>query len=368
MAENYITDPYRTPILALELLVVFIFLEIAIFFLSRYRHNRKEKIPSFVELDWAIIFSCFSLAYLFYIMGAFFGGTLEVDRANFIFGGYLSLVIGGLLFIYHLELTRTIYTGYKITLFTLGILIMFFILFFVVDTSIFQSVGNISSIFAFSIILIYFMKVIRRIWAFYRLHSLGLFLGITLWLTGYALTTDLAINQVSPGDVILPGDFIIRLIGDVVILGGMLLVAFFVNTLPSLDEIGWRDKVKYIMLTTQTGISIYSESFQERAPIQEVLMSGGIWGIDVFLQNVLKDADLKVIERGTDVILIEKGNYITAIMVVEQDLKLLRYLLFKLVIQFEFYYARVLMDWGGDTSLFNPTKNLISTIFEYEKI
>ena len=89
---------------------------------------------------------------------------------------------------------------------------------------------------------------------------------------------------------------------------------------------------------------------------------------DIFLKNVLKDANLKVIERGTDVLLIEKGEYLTAIMVVEQDLRLLRYLLYKLVIQFEFFYSRLLMNWDGNTSLFNPTKHLISSIFEIEKI
>ncbi len=358
MVDYPIEFPYREPLMALELLIALIFIEITVYFIYKYRNNKKKFIPSVVELDWAILFFSFGITILLYIFGDFFAPT--TDLRNLVLTlAYLTQTIGGILFIYHLELSRTIYTGYKLTIFTSSFLVIFIgmYLFF---PSMLQTAGNSIAFFGFAIILLYFLIIIRKIWTFYKLHSMGLFIGILLWLIGYMGTTDVAFS--------LFGGFNIRIIGDFAMLGGIVLVAFFVNTIPSLAEIGWREKVKYVLITTNSGISIYSENFQEQVKVNEVLISGAIWGIDVFLKNIMKEANLKIIKREKDVILLEKGNEISGMLVVEQDLKLLRYLLRKLVLQFEFYYARLLYNWSGDTSLFNPTKHLIRTIFDYEKI
>ena len=185
-------------------------------------------------------------------------------------------------------------------------------------------------------------------------------MAILIWFIGYAGNTDITLR--------LFGTIWIHVIGDVLIILGIGLVAFFVNTIPSLNEIGWREKIKYILLTTTSGISIYSENFREQKAVNELLLAGGIWGIDVFLKSILDEARLKTISKGSDVILIEKGNLIMGLFIVEQDLKLLRYLLRKLILQFEFYYSSILHDWKGDLSLFKPTKHLINSIFAYKKI
>lgn len=349
-------QPFRAILIPLELLIAFIFMEISIYFLYRYWTNKKTGTPSTVELDWSVIFGSFGLAFFFYIYGDFF----ESDNRNlFLFCAYIFQVVGGTLFIYHLELTKTLRTNFKLTVFS-GSLVIVFIVMYAFFPAILQTSAYFISLFAFAIIILYFLKVIKRIWTFYKAHSLGLLLAILIWFIGYAGNTDIAIR--------LFGTIWIRVIGDVIIILGIGLVAFFVNTIPSLNEIGWREKIKYILLTTTSGISIYSENFREQKAVNELLLAGGIWGIDVFLKSILDEAQLKTISKGSDVILIEKGNLIMGLFIVEQDLKLLRYLLRKLILQFEFYYSSILHDWKGDLSLFKPTQHLINSIFAYKKI
>jgi hypothetical protein len=349
-------QPFRAILIPLEFLIAIIFMEISAYFLYRYWTNKKTETPSTVELDWSIVFGSFGVAFFFYIYGDFFQSG---NRNSFLFCAYLAQVIGGTLFIYHLELTKTLKTNFKLTIF-FGSFIIFFMVFYVFFPTILQSSAYPISLLAYAIIIIYFLRVIKRIWSFYKAHSLGLLLAIFIWFIGYAGNTDIAIR--------LFGTIWIRVIGDALIIIGIGLVAFFVNTIPSLNEIGWREKIKYIILATASGVSIYSENFQEQKAVNELLLAGGIWGLDMFLKNILDEASLKTISRGSDVILVEKGNLIMGIFVVEQDLKLLRYLLRKLILQFEFYYSSILVDWKGDLNLFKPTQHLINSIFAYKKI
>ena len=141
------------------------------------------------------------------------------------------------------------------------------------------------------------------------------------------------------------------------------------GSIPSLAELGWDTKIKYIILTTETGISLYTEQFQERKEIDDLLVSGAVWGIQAFLQNVLSEkAQLKVISKGSDVILREEGKYVIGLLIVEQELEILKYLLKQLVTRFEELYADVLENWRGEIDLFPATKLLVSEIFSIEKM
>jgi hypothetical protein len=342
--------------MTLEIIILFIFIEIATFFFYKYYKNKKEGKPSVVELDWAIIFISIGVTYIFFLYGDFYA----INRNPFLFLGYLSIEIGGTLFLYHTESTKMLTTHYYLTATSCGFLGVFLGIFFVVP-SILQLAASLISFFAFGVIILYFIIIVKRIWGVYRSYSIGLFLGIILWLTGYTGTADAAVT--------LFNGLYIRVIGDVLIMIGMILVAFFVNLIPSLAEIGWREKIKYIILSTSTGIDIYNENFQERKEINEVLISGALWGIQVFLQNVLKDSEgVTIISKGSDVIIMDKGKYVTGILVVERELEILKYLLKKLISQFEEYYSDFLKNWKGDLDLFKPTKHLISSIFSLENI
>ena len=106
---------------------------------------------------------------------------------------------------------------------------------------------------------------------------------------------------------------------------------------------------------------------QERKEIDDLLISGAVFGIQAFLQNVLSDDDqLKGISGGSDVILREEGKKVIGLLIVEQELEILKYLLRRLVIQFEALYGDLLDQWTGEINLFEPTKLLIDGIFSID--
>jgi len=358
-SDYHVNQPFRAILLPIELLIAFIFMEVSVYFLCKYWINKKMAVPSTVELDWSIVFGAFGIGFFILIYADYFVSSITGNRNFLLFCSILALTIGGTLFVYHLELTKTIKTHFKLTIFV-GSLIGVFILLYTILPSILQISADFIAFIAFAIIIVYFFRVIKRIWHFYKAHSIGLLLAILIWLIGFTGVADLTVE--------IFGTLWIRVLGDCFMLFGIILVGFFVNSIPSLDEIGWREKIKYIILTTVSGLSIYSENFREQKEVNELLLAGGIWGVDVFLKNILDEANLKTISRGADVILVEKGNIIRGIFIAEQDLKLLRYLLKKIILQFEFYYSSILIDWKGDLNLFKPTKHLINSILAYKKI
>lgn len=354
MVDFPISGPYRELILTLELIVLFTFMELSVVFFSKYWKNRKASNPSIVEFDWGVIFACFGMAILFYIVNDFY----EVDRLIFAVCGYFSLAIGGLIFMYHIESSKVLKTRFLFTTIFGGITIMLLIL-FLVSPSLVKSVAYTLAVFAMGIIVFYFFVIIKRIWNQYRIHSIGLFLGVVLWLLGFAGTSDPATS--------LFNGFEIRVVGDILILASLLCISLFLTSIPSLAEIGWQGKVKYVVVTTNNGINIYSENFREKKEINEVLVAGALWGIQVFLETVLLDSSLKVISKGKDIVLIEHGKYVTGILIVEQELEILKALLKKLVLQFEYFYANIVQNWKGDLSVFKPTAHLINDIFSLKK-
>jgi hypothetical protein len=347
---------FRQFLISLEIVILAIFLEIGIYFFAKYRNNRKNQNPSFVEFDWGVIFCAFGIAKIFFIASDFY----KVNRNVVPVFGYITLSIAALIFLYHIESTKTLRTNFKLTI-IMGIMVAVMIIVFIFAPSYVKTVAYTMSSLAYIILFVYLLVIIKRIWVTYRLYSIGLFCGIFFWLLGFMGTSDASLYFF--------GFFEIRIAGDFLIIAGLLFMGFFLNFIPSLAEIGWRDKIKYIILISEQGINLYSENFQEKKEINEVIVSGGLWGVQLFIKNVLEGAgNLKVIARGDDVILLDYGEKVNAIMVVRQELEILKFLLRNLVEKFEEFYGNILANWNGDTHIFQPVKMLIDDIFAIKKL
>jgi hypothetical protein len=268
--------------------------------------------------------------------------------------------IGGILFFYHIESSKPRKPKFIFT--PIFITVLFILIFsYIFLTSLLQLIASTVSFLAYAALISYFLLVVKKIWTYYKFTSMGLFLGIVFWLVGYAGNTDIAVT--------LFNGFYIRVIGDFVILIGMILMGFFLNSIPSLGEIGWQKKLKYILLTTKGGVSLFMENFQERQPVDELLLAGALSGINIFMNSVMVDkGKIRVISRGADKFLLNEGEKIIGILVVEQELEILKYFLKELVRQFEEFYAHILTNWNGNIELFMPTKHLVDNIFSIPKI
>lgn len=354
---NYpIYGPIRELMLSLEIVMTTIILEISTYFFIKYWNNKKNKIPTVVEFDWGIIFLGFSLTYISYIIGDYFYFNRQISLII----AYFCLGISGLIFSYHIELTKMLNTKFLFSVFTAAVLITI-LLTFLFATAIMQIIASFSLLPAYILLLIYFLKISKKIWLKYKFQSIGLFLAIFLWLFGYAVTTDISIR--------IFNGFYIRVIGDIIIVIGMLSLGFFLNSIPSLSEIGWQREIKYIILLEHSGICLFHENFQEKKAINEIILAGALSAIKIFMETTLKAGPkIRVISEKEDVFLIEEGKYIVGVLIVKEELEILKYLLKKIINQFEGFFSEILKDWQGDSDLFKPAKKLIDDTLSIEKI
>lgn len=351
MVEFPISGPYRETLLTMELIILFIAMEIAMLFFYKYHQNRKRANPSVVEFDWGLVYLSYCIAKVFYLISDF----ENVDRSFVPVLGYFSLSFGMLIFFYHIELNKILNTRFLVPLLMSGLTAVLFVIFLVIPTQI-KTIAYSMSLFVYIILIIYFIILIKRIWKTYRLTSIGLFLGVFLFLLGFTATSDASQN--------LFNGFEIRIIGDLVILAALLSMAYFLGSIPSLAEIGWQDKLRYIIITRHPGMALYSENFQEKKKIHEVMIAGALYGVEIFLQTLLKEEDtLKSITKEREAILIERGRFISGILIADQPLQILKYRLKQLVTQFEDLYSEILEHWDGRVQAFAPTRYLIESIF-----
>jgi hypothetical protein len=351
MVEFPISGPYREPLLSLEFIFLSIILEFAIYFFHKYKNNKKEISPSNVELDWAIIFLSFGVMKSFYIIGDFY----YVYRPLIATFGYLSITFGGFIFLFSIESKKLLNTKYFFSIFSGSLLIILIVMIFI-DPSINQLIAPASAGIAYIAIILYFSKLIGRIWQNYKLYGLGAFVGIILWLIGFSWAADFIINFFG---------LYIRIIGDVILLAGIIIFAISINFLPSLAEFGWRDKIKYILILDRRGLCLFNMNFQKKEEMNEILLGGALSGAKTFLQDMLKkETPLKTISKGSDVFIMEEGNYVMGILVAEKELVILKKLLNTLIIRFEENFSNILQNWsGGQIELFKPADQLIRKIF-----
>lgn len=345
-----IPPPYRDILLPMEVIMISIAIEIAFFFFLKYWRNKKNSVPSMIEFDWAVIFASFGLMFTFYIVSDYFA----LNRGFFLLFGYMSFAIGGLLFAFHVELTRITNTKYIFTIIVVFIIgLILFTAFFIPDLV--RIIGNLCFFPVIIILIIYLRKLTKTIRSYYRFFWIG-FAGIFILFFGYLGTTD---------EVIRTFTLYARVISDIFIIGGMVMVGFFVNLMPKTLEIGWDKKIKYIILIDEaSGICMYNENFQEKTEINEVLLSGALASIQIFLGEAMTSKKkVKVISQKDDVFIIEHGKRVMGVLIAEQELEILKYHLSQLVKEFEVFFHITMDDWRGDTGLFLPTKNIIKRIF-----
>ncbi len=335
----------------MEVVIIFIYLEFSIYFLIKYEINKKRGIPTSIELNWVMIFLSFSFAWIFYLFADYY----YINQNMLLILGYLSISIGGSIFSYRIESNKIINSKYIFTIFALSVPGILFLT-FLINPSLLQSIAALLVIPAYVILLLYFSKIIKRIWTSYKKGSIGLFLSIFFWLIGFALTSDFALD--------LAGNLLIRVIGNSLMMIGIAFLGYFLNIIPSFDEIGWREKIKYvIIILTKAGKTLYNENFMENKEVSENLIGGYISVIKSFIEESMKEnSKIQSISKETETLLIEQGNLVTAAFIVDQELKIFKYNLKKLIYRFEELFNDILKDWNGDIQFFSSTKNLMKEI------
>jgi MFS family permease len=140
------------------------------------------------------------------------------------------------------------------------------------------------------------------------------------------------------------------------------------ETLPSSDELEWRNKVEHLLVLSIGGLPIYSERLSKTpAPSMgpdEMLVGGALSGISELVREISRSAaDLKVIQQeGYCILLEDGGTFIVAVMAFE-ELEAIRTRMQDFRDDFKRIYGSLVEEWAGNPSVFSPVKELVERHF-----
>ncbi|NVM17948.1 MAG: hypothetical protein HWN80_09545 [Candidatus Lokiarchaeota archaeon] len=353
-----LTGTLREPLLIIEWVMVFLFLELA--FLLYMRVKSKENILSnFIEKASILFLLAYSSMWVFYIFGDFYAQS-QISRLIIFNIGSLLRMILGLTFIYQIEKFHVIFRKY---LFSKIFLIFTFLSVFLFFTAI-ELTQNASIVLfwipIFTIFFIYIVNLLKKTSEEQQIPNFkvkiyfsilgGVIIGI-----GFGATSDPIVSMFG---------LILRLVGDILQIIGILILAFSFINLPSLSEQDWKDKIDKLFLMRASGICIYYKFFKD--PIknrEEQNISGAINTIKMILQEISHDDGEMVIEKEGKVLITHQGKYITGVIIADQNLNSLNFLLKLLIEKVEFLYSNIIRDWDGAMEIFLPIENITKEIF-----
>ncbi len=206
--------------------------------------------------------------------------------------------------------------------------------------------------------LIYaFTKCFIEIGSEFRKYIVAIMIGLFASVTGYLIASMHPFISVEHS-------MIVKFIGHMIFVSGIIFFAVGFWSLPSLKELEWRDKIKHLYIILEGGVNIYDHSFIIEDTFQSDLMAGGISGITTLMQELTKSKERAEVIRQKDVqILFKYGKFITAALIAVEDLEILHFKLKKLVDEFEILFQYILPKWKGDLEIFSPVKVMVERIF-----
>ncbi len=343
--------------LVIEWVIILLYFEFALIFLNRVFKSKNE-LKSLQERGYVYLYLGFSLMWIFFIIGDHYTIPSEL-RIIFLNFGYISLMLGALIFIYTIESYKILLKRYLFTLiFTLNIIIFFIIIIYNFNY------GQFISFTFWPIFVLFFIFYTLELNSIFKSNPilgkfkykyLQLVIGTIFLISGFGLTTDLIINLFG---------LISRIIGDCLqIVALIFLFSFFLST-PSFSEYDWKKKVENLFIMHKSGLLIYEKSFIKKdQKSYRSSVSGVITSLRMMLEQMSEEEDTSIIEKKGKYIVIQPGLYIYGVLISEEKLNSLHILLKNLIEKIEVIYYNLLQKWDGDLKVFRPIDKIIQDYF-----
>ncbi|MHA1460188.1 MAG: hypothetical protein ACTSO8_01800 [Promethearchaeota archaeon] len=353
-----LTGPLREPLLIIEWVLVFLFSELAFLLYMRVKNKEKE-LSSFIENASILFLLAYSSMWVFYIFGDYYMETYN-SRLIIFNVGYILRMILGLIFIYQIEKFQVIIRKYLFSkifsIFTFISVVLFF-------TAI--KFTQYASLVLFwipllLIFLIYLIKLLKKTnekpeLQNYKAKIYFSILGVILLGLGFGATSDPIVSLFGLN---------LRLVGDIMQIVGIIILATFFTNLPTLSEQNWKDKIDKLFLMRDSGICIYYKFFKDPTnKREEQNIAGAINTIKMILKEMSNKEGEMVIEKEGKVLITSQGKYITGVIIADQNLNSLNFLLKRLIEKVEFLYSNIIRDWDGAMEIFLPIENITQEIF-----
>jgi translation initiation factor 2B subunit (eIF-2B alpha/beta/delta family) len=351
--------PLRFPVLVIDWIYTFLFLELGI--VSILRYTKKPKIlRSSQEIGYSVLFIGAFLLWLLNIIGDFYFSGMT--RYMLLYLGNLLFFILEVIFVFLTEMSSQNHPiflkNYPLTIFNSIIA-----LFSVFITAIFIELVRLFTMIIWSISLIIFFISIairknqmkdNKTRSFF--YSKIIFISI-LFIFGSVLSlgflsTILSLNA--------------NLIGGVSLLLGVCLLFFLTHDLPSINLFISGNLIEDIYILNNNGACLYhGNSPTKIMKFNDHLISGAISILDNMLKQLTqsKAKGFAVIRKKDKILNIYSSKFITAVLFSKEESSAIEYYLKKLVIRIENVYRDVLLSWNGKTSIFTPIKSIIEEIF-----
>jgi len=353
-----LTGPLREPLIIIEWVIVFLFSELAFLLYMRIK-NKETKLSNYIEKASILFLLAYSLMWVFYIVGDYYMQT-QFSRLVVFNIGYILRMILAVIFIYQIEKFQIFFRKYMFTIifsiFTLISVVLFF-------TAI-EYTQNASVVLFWIplllILLIYPLNLLKKTgerqgMKFVKRKIYFSMLGATILILGFGGTSDPIMSMLGLN---------IRIVGDIMQIIGIIVLSIFFINLPSLSEKHWKNKIDKLFLMRASGICIYYKFFRDPTNNrQEQIISGAINTIKIILKEISHSDGEMVIEKEGKVLITYQGKYITGVIVADQNLSSLNFLLKRFIEKVEFLYSNIIRDWDGAMEIFLPIENITKEIF-----
>ncbi len=353
--EFPIKGPLKEPLLILESLIVFSFIELAVIFWMRIR---KSELKKSLEKGYIWLFLGYSLLRFFTIVGDYYVDSFHL-RTLFLNVGYLIQMAFLINFVRIMENYKVFIRKYLFTKICLVLIFIYFIVFFI-DCN-YVIFFLISFWIFFIVFFIIYLKDLGSKFnnkidlRSFKLNLLKFYIGMILIVVGSATTMDFVIEIFGFG---------IRLIGNILQLIGVIFISFFFFSIPSYSEYDWQDKIISVFIMHKSGLFIYKKSFREKAsPIDESVITGALTTIEMMLEKVSHIDSISIIKKKEKILIFQPGRFIYGVLICEEELESLKILLSKFISKIETIYSNVLEDWDRNLNVFTPIEGIAKEIF-----
>ncbi len=366
--EYPITGSLRMLLIVMESIFTFFSFEFGILLLIKYR-KQSRNLKNTQDLGFSSLFFGFSIMRLFFIVANYYTvdniltpfmiwdeGSYRTLFLNF---GYLSIMIGTLIFSYYMEKYKKILFRKLFFSISYFVLLLVSLVIFVFNLEFINFLSILSWILFIFLIIIYgkdFGKK-SKIQGILSKGLLKLTLSLILILIGYIVSMDLIVEFIG---------LIAQFLGVIIQLIAICLIFIFFRKIPPFYEFDWKDKIESLYILNKNGICLYNRSFINNIePLEEQFISGAFASLNIMLDELIQSTPntVSIIKKKGKNVNIFSGKYITGVLISQEELKYFTHILKKLVLRVEEIYWNILNNWNGDLTIFNPVKNIIDELF-----
>ncbi len=315
--------------------------------------NQQERAYVSLFLGYALMLGSFILA-------DFYANT-DSSREFFSTSTFLIIFVFGFLFFYRMEKNAIIISKFFISKSFIITNVVFICLFLLFDVP--QLIGYGINIFWLTLFFCnYYYKLmtneyIPNVIPHFKPKVVFYSSGMVLLAIGFVISTSL----LGP----LP-DLLFRLIGDILQLTGAIMLFLFFIVIPPLSEYTWRDKIDRVLIMMRSGVCIYYKSFKTAdSLIDEQLTSSAIKAVNILLEEITKKHGTSIIEKEKKIFIIEPREYITGVIICDEELNSLKVILTKFIEKLELFYSNIFASWNSNTKIFEPINEIAEEIFMF---